>query len=237
MVNKTQILMALLLSTALVQAQGKEDVYEIAAMKTHDLKELRLLHSNNSFAVLDHGKVEAVNPCWVDKEVRSVSTERLAKMLGHGYLSVNKMSNGEFSVKASVRGEGGGPATGMAVYWGVKSVLYGLIGGAAVATAVGTGAGIVVAVGGPAALAGAGVVAGKVAVGAPVAIAAKTVIVAAGVAGNVATGAAIAGAAAAPVVATTATAVVATGGWAALIAGIEGISAAAGIAAGMTPTP
>ena len=127
MVNKTQILMALLLSTALVQAQGKEDVYEIAAMKTHDLKELRLLHSNNSFAVLDHGKVEAVNPCWVDKEVRSVSTERLAKMLGHGYLSVNKMSNGEFSVKANVRGEGGLLITATVFYWGAKVVCYGPI--------------------------------------------------------------------------------------------------------------
>ncbi len=125
MVNKTQILMALLLSTSLVQAQGKEDVYEISAMKTHDLKELRLLHSNNSFAVLNHGKVEAVNPAWVDKDVRSVSTERLAKMLGHGYLSVNKMSNGEFSVKASVRGEGGGPILGQVGFWGVRVLGHG----------------------------------------------------------------------------------------------------------------
>ena len=233
MVNYTKAGLALLLSVTASQAWGME----VPAMKPSALKAIRLIHKRKSFQVVDKGKTHAVPSHWVDKEVRAVSTARLAKMLDHGYLSVNKLSNGEFSVKANGRLQGGGPALGVSVYWGVKSTLYGLLGGAAAATAAGTGVAIVGALGGAGALAGAGTFAGKVALGGPVAIAAKTLVVGAGLAGNVATVAGVAGTAAAPVIAETATVVIATGGWATLIAAVEGISVAAGLAAGMAPTP
>lgn len=121
MITKTRVLVALLLGASIVQASEKDeiyDTYEIPAFKTHDLKELKLLHSSNSFSVFDKGKVKKVNPCWVDKEIRTVSVERLGKLLEHGYLSVNKMSDGEFKVQAHARGEGGGVlgATGGAIF-------------------------------------------------------------------------------------------------------------------------
>lgn len=120
MVTRTMSI-ALILSVTLAQAGGME----IPSLRPTNLAALRLIHENKSFRVMDAGKSQEVPACWVDKEVRSVSTERLAKMLGHGYLSVNQMSNGEFSVKANVRGEGGGLVLGMAAKWGVRVVGHG----------------------------------------------------------------------------------------------------------------
>jgi len=123
MVTKTTLSFALMLSVALSQAGGME----VPSLRSSKLAALRLIHENKSFRVMDNDGTQEVPACWVDKEVRSVSTERLAKMLGHGYLSVNKMCNGEFSVKASVRGEGGLLITATVFYWGAKVVCYGPI--------------------------------------------------------------------------------------------------------------
>ena len=126
---------ALMLSVTLSQAQG----VEVPALKPSHLKALMLVHEDRSFKVVADGKIEEVPACWVDKDVRSVSTERLSKMLGHGYLSVNQMSNGEFSVKANVRGEGGGVGGAAAGAWFGKAlvsvVCHGSI--AAVSTVIG----------------------------------------------------------------------------------------------------
>ena len=121
MVTKTTLSLALMLSVALSQAGGME----VPSLRSSKLAALRLIHENKSFRVMDNDGTQEVPACWVDKEVRSVSSERLARMLGHGYLSVNKMSNGEFSVKASVRGEGGGPILGQIGLWGVRALGHG----------------------------------------------------------------------------------------------------------------
>ena len=234
MVNYTKTGLALLLSLTVAQSWGME----VRAMKPSHLAALRLMHENGRFSVEREGRTEVIPSRDVSKPIRSISSKKLAKFVKKaGNFSEHQYDNGEYSVREHVRGPGGGPALGTTVYWGVKSALYGILGGAALTTAVTTGGAMVGALGGAGALAGAGTVAGKVAIGAPVAIAAKTLLATAGLAGNVATVGAVVGAAAAPAVVEATTAVVATGGFGALVAAIEGISAAAGIACGMLPTP
>lgn len=125
MITKTRILLLLLLSVFVIradeissnyddiktQSMEKEEmyeVYEVPVLKTRDLEETKLFHGNNSFFIRDKNNVKKVHPCWIDKEIRSISKERLGKMLECGYLSLKKMSDGEFKVQAHVRGEGGG---------------------------------------------------------------------------------------------------------------------------------
>ena len=221
----------LILSTTLAQAGG----IEVSVMKPSHLAALRLMHENGSFSVEREGRTVVIPSRDVSRPIRAISSEKLAQFVATaGYLSVHQYDNGEFSIREHVRGPGGGIALGTAVYWGVKSTLYGVLGGAAVATAAGAGAAAAGAAGATAV--GAGVA--KVIAGAPIAIAAKTLIVAAGAAGNIAAAASVAGGVAAPVIAPVVVSVAATGGgFGIIIAGIEGISAAAGIACGMLPTP
>lgn len=59
-------------------------------------------------------------------------------LFARGYISINRMSNGEFSLKTKGRVVGGGPDLGIAAYWVTKSLCYAIgfaaIGGTVVTT-------------------------------------------------------------------------------------------------------
>jgi len=77
---------------------------------SHQQGQVDLFHGLKDFFVKKEGKVSKVERYFVDKKIRKINTEKLKGFLRHNYLTVNQMSDGEYSVKAHVRGLGGGLA-------------------------------------------------------------------------------------------------------------------------------
>lgn len=260
-------------SLDMVQLQQKASVVKTLLKDTHisapsvfvpaRLGELELFHGKKGFSVLKDDQRYAIEKYNTDRLVRNMTKEELISFLAVGYVSINQMSDGEYSLKANGRINGGGPVLGTVMYWVTKSVCYGVaavgIGAAAVSTAgVGvaavTGAGAAVAGGaavtaGAAAGAGAGIAttAGVVLTGGAAAVTGGATAVAGGIAVASATGATVAGVSVGTAAAMTtavgvttaagtgAAATIGTG--AACVAAIESASLAVGTFFGMLPTP
>lgn len=81
-----------------------------AYMAPHTLKDTKLYYSENGFEVEQNGNKHIIQKCWMDPELRKISKKQLNGFLGKGYLALNKLDNSdEFTLKAKVRGIGGGP--------------------------------------------------------------------------------------------------------------------------------
>ncbi len=191
------------------------------------LGELSLEHNDAGFFVEDESGSHQVQNCFADKDLRGVSDERLGKLLENGHIAVNRMSDGQYSLRAYRHLNGGGPVAGAIAYWVTKSLCWGGIGAAAAAGTAAVAA-ATVATGGTAGVAAAA----AINAGASVAIASTG-------AGTVAAGAVAAAvgtsAAATSAAATVAGAAVSAGGVAGVIAGIETASLAAGTAFTLMP--
>ncbi|MDP3889287.1 MAG: hypothetical protein Q8Q25_01950 [bacterium] len=98
-------------------------------------------HGKRGFSVESASGSKQIQPCFVDKELRGIPSDRLAKLLAiGGYLSVNKMNNSEdYSVRLQGRVNGGGPLLASAFYWGTKALCYGTFFGGAAAVIPATG--------------------------------------------------------------------------------------------------
>jgi len=228
------------------------------------LGELDLYHGKKGFYVRQDDKKYTIKKYFTDPMVRNMSKTELKTFLTAGYLCINQMNDGEFSLKAKGRIVGGGPIFGGWMYWLTKSVCYGGLAVTAGAAVVGTGGAIVGAVAGTAVAGGAGTigalaVAGNAASGVMISTAigsttGAAIITTAGVGvATAGTGAVVgigATSAAAVIASTTAgaivtkAAVVSTGaviasgvGAGGIVAGIEGLSIAVGCFFGMLPTP
>ncbi len=195
---------------------------------------LKLSHDGNHFNVKRNGARTKIENYYVDKSVRGMSQERLAKLMDHGYMSIGQLDDGQYTLKSNVRGEAGGPALGAAAYVVTKGILYGLLGAGVVGATVATGgaaAGAVgVAVGTGAAIGSIGGAVLGTAVATGAGIGGTTALVAAGTAATVG----VAGGQA--VVATTILAAGTAGGVSAVVVGIEAVSIAVGAAFGLAPT-
>ncbi|MFH1832530.1 MAG: hypothetical protein ABH827_07095 [bacterium] len=141
------------------------------------LGKIKVLHDKKGFSIKKDGEIHRVRNCFVDKEIRNLSSKELMQFLGNlkvveihgqkvefekitkkqfkktttaetsqkvefdekeaeqllkalsrshsGYISVNRMSDGEYSLKAQIRVLGGGALGAMIGYWGTKIVAYG----------------------------------------------------------------------------------------------------------------
>lgn len=125
----------------------------------------------------------------VDPTLRTISSSQLDAFLKENYVAVDKLSNGDFTINAKVRGLGAGPYTAYTVYCATKAALIGGL-------VVGTTAAVCVT-GGAAASAAGAVAAGTATVGgtATGVIAASTTSVIASATVSTGAGAVIAGAA------------------------------------------
>ena len=209
------------------------------------LGSLDLYHSKKGFYVRHDDKKQTIKKYFTDPMLRDITKPQLKAFLANGYLTVNQMEDGEYSLKAKGRMVGGGPIFGTIAYWVTKSLCYGTAVGAIGATVVATGGAVGGAVGGGAFLAGNAVIGTAAATTATTAIATTTGIVTgtvvtgatvatgAGLVGATITGAGLAGTAAT----TTAAVVTSAGGIGATIAGVEALSVAVGTFFGMLPTP
>ena len=115
------------LSLALICSIGSMQAMQLTERETfipERLGQLAVIHNNNRFYVEDENKAKPVQNCFIDKELRGISSERLSGFLKNGYLSVNRMSDGEYSLRAQGRLNGGGPVWGFAAYVGAKVAGY-----------------------------------------------------------------------------------------------------------------
>lgn len=97
-----------------------------------------LVHKNNDFSVETEGSVFPIQRCYMDKELRGISPETLAKYAAAGArLDLNKLTGNdhEYTLKLKGRLNGGGPITANILYWTVKGLGYGVPAGIAVTTA------------------------------------------------------------------------------------------------------
>jgi len=205
---------------------------------------VELYHGKKGFSIRQDDKKYNIQKYFTDPMLRDITREQLGVFLQAGYLTINRMNDGEFSLKAKGRVVGGGPILGTFMYWLTKSLCYGTAFAAVGTVAVGTGGtAVALATGGTAAAGGLvvgstiatttaiGTTAGVITGGTATAVAVSggaTVI--AGSIGTVAGG----GAVAAKV---TAVAVTSAGGIGATIAAVESASVAVGTFFGMLPTP
>ena len=210
------------------------------------LGSLDLYHSKKGFYVRQDDKKHTIKKYFTDPILRDITKTQLKGFLANGYLTINQMEDGEYSLKAKGRIVGGGPILGTIAYWVTKSLCYGTAvaavgtlavttGGTAVAVVTGGAVPLVTtAIGGTAVATTigstigttAGVIVGGAVTGATVGTGTAVVagaITTAGLAGTAAT--------------TTAAVVTSAGTVGATIAGVEALSVAVGTFFGMLPTP
>jgi hypothetical protein len=100
-----------------------------------NLGSLDLFHDAKGFFVNKANEQHRIEKHFTDSIIRDVNTNQLNSFLNNGYLTLNKMSTGHYSLKAKGRIPGGGPLFGAFMYWVTKSVCYGTL-SAAIITSV-----------------------------------------------------------------------------------------------------
>lgn len=97
----------------------------VPAFIPEKLGKVELYRSNDGFAVLQNGKISPIKSYDTDKLLRCMTEQQLKTFCSKGYLALNQMSNNDFSLKAKVRGEGGGPILGQVAFWSTRLLGYG----------------------------------------------------------------------------------------------------------------
>jgi len=60
------------------------------------LGEIKLFHDENGFYILKNDEIHDIQNCFVDKELRNISNNKLAKFLGQGDSEIQRLSPEEF---------------------------------------------------------------------------------------------------------------------------------------------
>src|SRR5438445_12023297 len=81
-------------------------------------------HDKKGFSACQDDKKYEIKKYFTDPIVRNVTKKQLKSFLQTGYLSINQMDDGEYSLKAKGRINGGGPVLGAIAYWVTKSLCY-----------------------------------------------------------------------------------------------------------------
>lgn len=90
-----------------------------------------LLLSNIANAKFDYflyrdaeGKIHNVEPCFVDKEIRNIPTDKVQWAMNHMFIYAVKMDDGNYALHAFVKGLGGGPGGATVGFLGGKAVTH-----------------------------------------------------------------------------------------------------------------
>ena len=136
------------LTPAELNSLSKVYINRKAVFAPERLGSVELCHGKKGFSVLQNNKKHAIAKYFTDPMVRDISREQLGAFLQGGYLSINQMNDGKFSLKANGRIKGGGPAFGAFMYWATKSLCYGTAAAVITTTVAVTGGAVVGAAGG-----------------------------------------------------------------------------------------
>jgi hypothetical protein len=191
-----------------------------------NIGKIDLYYTDQGFYVIKDNVEHLVDKHSIDTLLSSLKHKQIKKFQKIGYIQVKQSKDNQFSLHAKTRGLGGGPIFGSIVYWTVKSLCYGTAVAATGAVVVGTGG---------AAIAAGGVIGGAATVVGIGAAASTPAVLAVGM-GVTAGSIGAAGAGSTAILATTAV-VTSAGSVAATVGAIEGLALAAGLLAGMIPTP
>ena len=93
----------------------------------HQLGSLELYHDKDGFYVQQDNKKHKIQKCFTASLVRSITKEQLKTFQEVGYFTLNQESDGQFSLDAKGRINGGGPLFGGFMYWVTKSLCYGIL--------------------------------------------------------------------------------------------------------------
>src|SRR5579863_3625779 len=107
---------------------------------------LELYYGAKEFSVKQDNKTYHVKKYFTDKILYNMTKKELTSFLEDGYLSLNQMDDGEFSLKAKGRVKGGGPIFGSFMYWLTKSLCYGVLTASTSSVVVATGGAVIGAV-------------------------------------------------------------------------------------------
>jgi hypothetical protein len=94
----------------------------------HDIAPTEFYRQNKNYIAVRADKAQKLESHQVDSLLRSMDNDQLEKFLGSGagYISVHENNGGEISLKAHVRGLGGGPAGATAGVIVGKFLTYGI---------------------------------------------------------------------------------------------------------------
>lgn len=130
---KVTLFATLFLSNCLANT-GEFKIKESSVFVPSKIGKVSLSRDNDGFYVTKDGERHKLKNYDVDAKLRSLSHDKLNKFLKNGgYLSVNQMSNNDYSLKANVRGNGGFLLTGVIVHQTCR-----IVGHVSVWTAAGT---------------------------------------------------------------------------------------------------
>ncbi|MFA6065855.1 MAG: hypothetical protein WC707_01595 [Candidatus Babeliaceae bacterium] len=121
--SRVVLCIGLLLSVTASRA-GQLSIKDSSIFSPKELGIVSLTRDSEGFHVIQNGVKRSVKNHWVDKTLRSIPSDKMEKFLQHGYISVNKMSDGDFTLNAKVRGNGGFLLTGVIVHQSCRAVGY-----------------------------------------------------------------------------------------------------------------
>jgi hypothetical protein len=136
--------LSMLLFVFIFSVNAQQDLQQLALInptcvqKSHTIKNAQLFTHGENFVVAQDNKLSLIKNHDIDPLLKKFGSKNLDRFLKHGYLELNQCTNGDYTLKANVRGVGGGPLTGSFLYWLTKTVCYGgaaaAIGGTVAAT-------------------------------------------------------------------------------------------------------
>jgi hypothetical protein len=86
-----------------------------------DQKDVGLYHDGSDFHVLKRKQLRKVQKQNMDALLRSMNKEQLKSFQKVGYIKVDKLSDGHYTLLSNIRTKGGGPFTGQIAYWTTKA--------------------------------------------------------------------------------------------------------------------
>jgi hypothetical protein len=92
-----------------------------------NLGTLELFHDTKGFFVNKANEEHRIEKHFTDSMVRNINKKQLNSFLNNGYLTLNQMNTGKYSLKAKGRIPGGGPVAGLIAYWTTKTLCYGVM--------------------------------------------------------------------------------------------------------------
>lgn len=115
------------LNLCATESQPEYVAYKIddkAFFVPYSLGKVEFYMKDDHFIAVRDNHYQLIAPYMVDKQIRNFKQEELNKFLNVGYLAVSENDQGELSLKAHVRGLGGGPILGSICWAGTHFVAY-----------------------------------------------------------------------------------------------------------------
>lgn len=100
-------------------------IHDDCVQKHYTIKDAQLFYASTGFFVGINKQLLPIASHDVSQDLCPIkNVEKLKKLLQHGYLSLSKLSNGEYKLNVHVRGIGGGAAGATVGFWSGKSAVY-----------------------------------------------------------------------------------------------------------------